>query len=252
MTMQPISNSLRGVVEAAARDLVSVAHRERASFVSTPLLYPSGANVVVSVRAEGDGETYFVSDFGAGHTEADMMGASSVYSRHARAIASNAGIGFDEHSLFVIRVRSSQLAGAISSVANCSYEAVSVAAFRLAERKSSEDAEVLYERLVKIFTPKLVTRNVDILGASHTPWKVASIVRRESKVTIFEPVSKHHSSIVTAATKFHDIALLDNPPNCVAVVRSKDELGTYLGVLSQSANVVTRDVSNSTLERLAA
>jgi hypothetical protein len=246
------SDAFQRAVETATRELVAVSHRDRSSFVRTPLMYPSGANVVVSVSAEGDGDTFFISDFAAGHTEADMMGASSIYSRHARAIAHNAGIGFDEHSLFVVRARLDQLAGAIASVANCSYEAVSVSAFRLAERKTSEEAEVLYERLVKIFTPKLVSRNVDIFGASHTPWKVASVVRRDNRITIFEPVSRHHSSIVTAATKFHDISLLDNPPNRVAVVRSKDELGTYFSVLAQSANVVSRDVPNATLEKLAA
>jgi hypothetical protein len=234
------------------RALVSAKHRDSASYVTTPLTYPSGANVVVSVSREGESETFFVSDFGAGYVEADMMGASSIYARHARAIAQNAGVGFDEHAFFVIKASEGQLAGAIGTVANCSHEAVALSALRMADKKSTEDAEVLFERLVKIFTPKLVTRNADILGASHTSWRFASAVRKDSKTTIFEAVSKHPVSIATAATKFHDIALLVNPPNRVAVVRNKDELGTYLSVLSQAANVVSRDVANSTLEKLAA
>lgn len=234
------------------RALVLAKHRDRVSYVSTPLAYPSGANVVVSISREGKSDSFFVSDFGAGYTEADMMGASSIYARHARIIAQNAGIGFDEHAFFVVKAIEKQLAGAIASVANCSHEAVAVSALRMADKKSTEDAEILFERLVKIFSPKLVTRNADIFGASHTSWRFASAVRKGSKITIFEPVSKHPVSIATAATKFRDVALLQDPPNRVAVVRSKNELGTYLSVLSQSANVVSRDVTNAVLEKLAA
>jgi hypothetical protein len=45
---------------------------------------------------------------------------------------------------------------------------------------------------------------------------------------------------------------LDDPPNRVAVVENKEGMGTYLGVLAQAANVITRDAPDGTLQRLAA
>ena len=98
----------------------------------------------------------------------------------------------------------------------------------------------------------LVNRDVSIVGASNTSWHVANVVRLERKLTVFEPVSKHPNSITTATTKFHDLARLDDPPNRVAVVENKERLGTYLGVLSQAASVIVRDVPDTTLKRLAA
>jgi ribosomal protein L7Ae-like RNA K-turn-binding protein len=52
--------------------------------------------------------------------------------------------------------------------------------------------------------------------------------------------------------KFQDIALLGvDAPARIAVVPERKELGTYLGVLSQSAKVVDEGASDETLRRLA-
>ncbi len=52
--------------------------------------------------------------------------------------------------------------------------------------------------------------------------------------------------------KFHDIALLGNEaPGRVAMVHNKKDFGTYLAVLSQSANVIDDDAADSTILRLA-
>jgi hypothetical protein len=106
--------------------------------------------------------------------------------------------------------------------------------------------------LVKVFTPLNVNRDVQITGASNTSWHVANVVRLERKITVFEPVSNHPNSITTATAKFHDIARLEDAPNRVAVVHDKKAFGTYLGVLSQAASVVTQDIPDTTLRRLAA
>ena len=66
------------------------------SFIRTPLLYPSGSTVVVQV-AQGEGR-FFVSDFGLGYQESDLYGAGAFYVRHARPIAENAGVGFDNQA----------------------------------------------------------------------------------------------------------------------------------------------------------
>lgn len=245
------------VIEAVARELVSVDHRADGSFISTPLLYPSGAHVVVRVDPAGKDE-YFVSDYGFGFTECDMIGATHQYKKHSPVIAENAGVGFDSQAFFVTKVTERQLAGAAAAIANCSHDAVAIAALKLAEKRFADDSETLHKRLVSIFSEKRVAKNVEITGASQTRWHVSNVVRLHSgddtdeHVTIFEPVTNHHASIAAAVTKFHDIARLDHPPRRVAVVQKKADFGTYLGVLSQAADVVARDVSDSTIKRLAA
>ncbi len=259
--MQKSSNPSRerfaAVIETAARELVKIDHRPDGTFIAMPLIYPSGANVLVRV-AEAGVDQYFVSDYGLGYSECDMMGATLLFKRHAPQIAANAGVGFDTQSFFVAKVARDQLVGASAAIANCSLEAVSIAALKLSEKKFADETEVLYRRLVSIFTHDKVAKDVPFMGASQTPWHVANVVRyaapggADDHETIFEPVTNHHASIATAVTKFHDIARVDNPPRRVAVVRKKVEFGTYLSVLAQAADVVGRDVSDLTLKRLAA
>jgi len=239
----------RAFIEKVARELATVDHRVEGSFISTPLLYPSGTGVVVRVDFSGD--SYFISDMGFGYQEADMMGASLIYSRYARLIGEDAGVGFDDHSFFVVQASRGQLAGAVVAVANCSLEAVSVAAHKLSERKAADEADRLYERLTQVFAAPSVAKNVEIRGASTTAWPVANLVRAGRAETIFEPVLNHRNSVASVVTKFHDIALLERAPGRVSVVRSKEQFGTLLNVLSQAGSVITRDVSDGALRRLA-
>jgi hypothetical protein len=214
-------------------------------------MYPSGSMAVVRVDVQGP-DRHFVTDMGSGYLEAEMMGTSLIYARNAAPIAEHAGIRFDHHSFSIVGVSRDQLAGAIIVVANASHQAVALTAYKQSERKIAEDEERLYERLVKVFTQPRVSRHAAMVGASNTSWRVSNVVQLGNKTTVFEPVSRHPNSITTATAKFHDFARLDHPPNRVAVVESKEALGTYLGVLAQAANVITRDVPDKTLERLAA
>jgi hypothetical protein len=92
-------------------------------------------------------------------------------------------------------------------------------------------------------------------GAHHSrrARQVAAIVQLPGlRPTIFEPVTKHPTSIAHASMKFSDIALLkDEAPQRVAVVHNKKELGTLLTVLSRSANVIDDDESKERIVRLA-
>jgi len=246
--------TFKTMVDDVARQLVATEHRSGGSFIRTPLLYPSGATVVVRIEEGRAGQqTFFVSDMGFGYEEADMIGASSIYSRHARLIAEASGVGFDNQAFFVVEANREQLAGAIITIANCSQEAAMVAAQKHAERRFYEEAVRLYDRLVRVFQPRAVAKNAEIVGASNYRWKVAAIVRPkpDAAPTIFEPVFNQHNSVVNAVAKFHDIARLDNAPTRVAVVHHKSEFGNYLGILSQAANVIDDDAPNETIKRLA-
>ncbi len=241
--------TFKKLIDEVGRQLVSAEHHTGRSFVRLPLLYPSGANVVV--RVEGGENRFFVSDAGFGFQEADMMGASLIYARLGRAIAENAGVRFDNQSFFIIEAARGQLPGAVVAIANCSHEAAGLAAYKLSERKSVDDSDALYERLIGIFPKPNVAKNAEIIGSSSTRWSVAALVKFPStgQQAVFEPVAKHHTAVFSASTKFHDMALLEQPPVRVAVVRKKSEFGPWLGLLSQAANVVDTEVSNVTLAK---
>ena len=239
------------MIDAVSRELVTAEHRSGASYINTPLLYPSGATVVVRID-EGEKE-FFVSDMGFGFREADLIGGSRIYSRHAKLIASANGVGFDDHSFFVLRASRAQLAGAVIAVANCSLLAAVRVAERLAREKEIDAAEVLVERLVHVFKSENVTRHAEVHGASSTPWEVTALVRAfgSAPPTIFEPVANHRTSIAAVATKFNDLSRLEKPPHLVSVVRDKEAFGTLLGVLSQAGHVINDNVPDRTLLRLA-
>ncbi|MEJ0042469.1 MAG: hypothetical protein WDM81_09740 [Rhizomicrobium sp.] len=221
------------------------------NFIRTPLSYPGGNSVVVQVgESERD---FFVSDFGMGLEEAELMGATpSTFSRYANAIAESTGTRFDNHSFFIMEASREQLAGAIVAVANASQAAVMHTAFRMADRTGQTDG-MLFARLEVAFKGReaKVIRDPQIIGHSSTPWRVDALVRTGRHQSIFESVSKHPASIAAASTKFHDIALNDNAPRRFAVVRSKLELGTYLNVLSQAASVIEETIANETIVKLA-
>ena len=237
------------LVDEVARKLITVNHDAGHSFISTPLVYPNGTSVVIRIE-DAQGE-YLVTDFGVGSEEAAMMGASAMYSRCARVVSEAANIGFDNHSFFAIRVTREQLAGAVVTVANCSKEAVNIMAYKLADRRTKDAEEMLYNRLIGIFPKQRIARDVSIVGQSNTEWHVATLVRGEQCQTIFEPVSAHHVSVCAAATKFHDIAEVEDAPSRVAVVEKKVDLKTYLAVLSQSASVIERGSSDDTYNQVA-
>jgi hypothetical protein len=239
------------IIDEAASQLVTTTHEQTSSFLRLLLLYPSGANVVV--RVEANDTRYFVSDAGFGAHEADMMGASLIYARHGRPIAESAGIKFDNQAFFVTEASKDQLVGAVVTVAGCSQEATYRASDALAEKSFEDAKDRLYQRVIKVFDPRSVTKDASISGSSATKYHVAALVRPYAGhgAILFDPVTKHHSSVAHASMKFQDIARMREAPVRVAVVHRKAEFGTLLGVLSQSANVVDDDVPDDTFLHLA-
>ncbi|MBF0391480.1 MAG: hypothetical protein HQL38_02260 [Alphaproteobacteria bacterium] len=237
------------VVDGVARALANVRHERDASFIDLPVMYPSGSLAVIRIDPHHDGH-YLVSDMGMGFEEADLMGAGRLFTHSAPAVAMRAGVHF-ERSTFSLGVRRDRLVGAVSVVAACSQEAVQVAAFRLDEKKKADAADRLCERLFRLFTPAKVERGATVVGASNTPWTVTALVRTDGHRAVYEPVSEHPNSVASALTKFVDLTQLDHPPARIAVVRSKELLGTRLALISTAANVVEEGVSDQILERLA-
>ena len=73
------SESFKKAVDDVTRQLVSAEHRNGMSFVKVPLVYPSGASVVV--RVSDSYPDFFVSDFGsiADHFKLELEASGIAY-----------------------------------------------------------------------------------------------------------------------------------------------------------------------------
>ncbi|MGA9268604.1 MAG: hypothetical protein WBV79_19430 [Rhodomicrobium sp.] len=238
-----------GLARDIAAALVSARADARGLVIKTPLLYPS--NSTVQVRVDSLDGRFFVSDMAQAFQEAEMMGAPRTFKHHAPAIAKNAGIGFDQQAFFVAEAQEGQLIGAVMAVANCSSEAATVVAHKIAEKKNDDYINRLYDRLFHVFGKTAVTKEVEVQGASATPWLIAARVEVGRQVSLFDYVSPHPNSIAAAVTKFGDIAQLVDAPERIAVAQNKPALGTRLTVLSRTANVIELGVSDQTIRELA-
>ncbi len=249
MTVE-INKDLARITEEVAREIVSTEQFGSASLIKTPIMYPSGAMAVAHVTQHQD--RFFVTDMGVGHQEAEILGASLYFSRHGKDLAAQFGIRFDNQAFFVTEASRSQLAGAVTIVANCSAESVALAAYRAADRRFAEEADILYKRLTRIFTKDKVDRDVEFVGSSSHAWHVAAVVRLDNHKALFEPVSKNHTSVVNAAAKFHDIARLEYPPARISVVKNKREMGDYFNVLAQASTVIENKAPDDMIRKVAA
>lgn len=241
--------TLQELADEVARSLVGVVHGQNLVIIRTPLLYPSGATVLVHIQRVGD--SFVVSDMGDAYGEADMIGATSIYVRNAKPIAQRAGISFEAHAMLVLQAARDQLVGAVMTVANCAKEAMEITTLRLADQRRADAGERLHLRLVDVFGHDRVARDAEIIGSSNHRWHVAALVRMDGHRTVFEPVSQHHNSIFAAVAKFHDLALIDDAPTRVAVVRDKSKFGNDLNLLIQAGKVVNDDIPAKTLRKLA-
>lgn len=237
------------VVEQAMCEIVSAAHRVEGSYVRLPILFPSGSDVVI--RVSGGPDRFFVTDFGLGYSEAELMGASSIYLRQAKQVSKNSGVEFDQNAFFSLEVPRDRLPGAIVTVANCCSEAVSLTAFKSAERAVNVGSELLVHKLTEAFGARYVHRQSKLLGASHHEWQFAALVDVEGKRNVFEFSTKHPNSIATVSMKMDDLARVSGSPGRFVMVHSKAELGTYLGVLAHSANVIQDDYPIEKIKTLA-
>ncbi len=238
------------VVDAAARELVRVSHAGNGlSQVVLPLFYPSGAVVAVEVVANGN--VFRVADAGLAYREAEMFGGEQLFGRNAASIAERFGIEAGRKEFFAT-AKVDQLAGTIADIGAASVQLTQRLYERVVQRNEAEISAQLYEKLVHVFGSPKVIADAPIKGASSHQWRVSALVRLDGRDMAFETVSNHHSSVYSSATMFHDIALLDRKPKAIAVVRNRKEMGEYITILAQAANVVEADVPEATIRKLAA
>ena len=246
-----IADAFKIVVARAAERLVSVRHDREGSFVTTPLMYPSGGAVVIWVdRAEPN---FLVTDFGFAARECVMMGAERRQFNAAAALAAEAGgVEMGADGCFRVVVSDSQLEGAIKTVAGCSQEATLRVSARLQERHRADVGTILQRRLIRLFGEPSVAREVEFKGASTTAWRIDLAVSSGDNIALFETVSPYFPSVASTLAKFGDIRLLEGAPSRMAVLPSKNGFGTWMTALAQNGNVVEAAAVDDTLVRVAA
>lgn len=227
------------IAERVAGALVHLSvHDGQTARLSTPLLYPGGSMIGVEISRLRDG--FLVTDAGAARREAGILGGERTFTRIAGDVTQRYGVRYDQNMIFDLEVADDELVAAVISVANAAKSAVDTTALQLASTEHSDYRSMLWQRLERIYEPKLISRNQPIRGSSDE-WKFDAVVSIGSKLALFELVPPHVNAVSSAVTKFLDIRDLgEAAPGRVAVLTKKSET-PHLPVLARTARVVSMD-----------
>ncbi|MDW3206133.1 MAG: hypothetical protein R8L07_15045 [Alphaproteobacteria bacterium] len=241
------------VADEIARHVSVIETDSGACFIRLPVFYPNGSCVAVRIQKIPpltETDSYLVSDYALAYDEAEAMGVATSFVRQAGEVAQRLGLAFIKHAFSVTNVPRANLAWAALSVANASCEAVVLAAQKVDEARKENDSDLLYAKLVRVFSAKNVSRDVDIVGASNTHWPFDAMVNSSYVRTVFEAVANHRNSIYAASTKFRDVKASEGAPERVAMVRDKASLGTMHNILSMDCRVIDWDADTELLQRV--
>jgi hypothetical protein len=229
--------SFEDTIAQAAQRLVSVRHDQNGSFVTTPLMYPSGGAVVVWIdRATPH---FFVTDYCFGVRECEIMGADRrQFLKHAAPIAEAAGVELAPDGAFQVIVSEGQIEGAIKTIAACSNEVAISFAHRAQQRQRADVKTVLVTKLVRLFGEPSVGRELEFKGASTTPWQIDAVVTRGDEIALFDTVTPWFPSVAATLAKFGDIRLLEAPPARTSVLSAREGFGSWITALAQAGHVV--------------
>lgn len=239
------------VVDRIVRDLVRVKPTRRGAVINTPILFPSGSHVTISISLMGD--NCFISDDGAAFAEADLMGAGEIFKRAARQVADDYSIKFNSFEFFEANARIDTAAGMIAIVADAAKRAVQITADRLARRVEMDFKAVVVDRLREVFGKDTVTPSVEMSGASTHAWTVDALVKSPSGLIAVEAVTPSPVSVSSAYVKLDDLRRLDGAPKTVAALKRKEAFGAdQIMILSRTAHLIDASSGKSAFERLAA
>jgi hypothetical protein len=244
-----LTTNFDNLLEKAAARLVTVSRIGNDRFVHLPIFYPSGAAATVIVKLHGS--IFQVSDGGFAYREAELVGGEGRFSRRAKRIGEELGLEISSRAILA-KARADQLSGTIAEVAQASATVAHEIVAAMPSSIEAELAEHVRERLPHIFGSTNVHLDASISGASTRPWEVLALVKTAKKRVIFDAVSNNHTAVFSTATKFRDIALLDNAPSAVAVIRGVKEMGNLYQILAQAGHVIEENAADTTFERAAA
>lgn len=242
------TESFEAAIARVAARLVSVRHHAEGSFITTPLMYPSGGSVVVWIdRATPH---YFISDYTFGIRECEIMGADKrQFTHRAVPIAEAAGVELAPDGAFQIIASESQLEGAIKTIAGCSHEVAVSFAHRLHQRQRADVRTILVNKLIRVFGEPSVAKELEFKGASSTAWQIDAAVKHGDDVALFETVTPWFPSVASTLAKFGDIRMLEAPPSRTAVLSARDGFGSWMTALAQTGHVVQASAPDTAFSR---
>lgn len=244
-----ITMGVARAAEAAASELVRVSHWGGASYITLPLIMPSGTSA--TVRISGNGTDFRVDDGGFAYRELEAIGAERSFPKAASKYAAYEELQTDRRLIFTYATEA-ELVRAICDVGTASHAVVDDVYRRLGDDGAAEIEDYLRERLEAIFVGARVEPEEEIKGASSHTWKMSAAVHLPSGLIVFQAVPNHAYSVYRASTAFRDLSELPNPPKCIAVVKDMRALGDNLNVLAQAGRVIQGDQPDDTYRIAAA
>ncbi|WP_293921696.1 hypothetical protein, partial [Sphingobium sp. UBA5915] len=243
-----ISTDIDAAVAEAIGQLVGVRKWGDVVNVNLPLFYPSGSAVCLSIKSTRFG--YSVTDSGLAYRELEQLGADTFFSKNAAILTEDAAVWHNTREL-LSEADPSALSSAMADVAALSTRLTWKVLSKVSRKGEAEIADYLFVRLQDVFGSARVEREARIVGPSTRRWTVDALVHLDGRDAAFQAVSNNHMSVYPAAAMFHDLALSDNPPATVAVVKSKDAMGSYFNILAQAGNVIEEAQADQVYERAA-
>lgn len=234
-----LPSSISVIADEVARSLAYARPSGEAPVIVTPLLYPGGSRVVLTLRQ--DGGSYFVTDGGHGAREADLMGGSRIFARVARSLAEANDIRFDSDLIFDIDVPREALIAAAIVVANTSKVAVETTALRLANRRQEDQLEKLLIRFDRQFGVEKVIRAPTVRGATGD-WDLDAMIFSSGRPALVDLIAANANSANSSLAKFLDISRLPEDVGFrrFAVMLDKEKTPN-VGVLSTTSRLVDYD-----------
>ena len=217
-----------------APNLVSWRNWADASFITLPIVYPSGSFVTVRLTYAPEGVR--VSDSGFAFREAESFGAGRSFPNTARAVAEGFDISVGKRAIY-IDVPFEHVERAIFDVSAASHAVAERIVSKVAHDGEAAISEILHVKLDRIFS-KAVEHEGKISGASSTEWEVSAVAKVDGRMVVYQAVTNYPVAVFRTSAAFHDIAALDNPPSLISVISSKSEMGKNYSILAQAGRVI--------------
>ena len=175
---------------------------------------------------------------GLGHFEAEFGGASEYYDSQARQSAEHFGVGYDGFSIFAVEVPLARIEGGIAAIANASVRAASSSILKAAEEKDRRQNDIVYDRIARIFDPKIIAKSVEVRGARDV-WSAHNVVMFPTGGrAVFEFVSAHRNSISSKFFMFSDLSSAGAAFALNAVVEKRSAMPASGAMLEDVGNVL--------------
>jgi hypothetical protein len=246
--IEALSSDLDRAVAEAIGQLVLVNRWGEAVNVTLPLFYPGGSAVCLSITQTRFG--YTISDNALAYREADLIGATTYFSKNVASATEGIAVWNDTRAL-LSEAAPEALSAAMADVAAASSRLAWKISHKATKKGQAEIADYLFQRLRAVFGKARVEREITLPGPSTKKWDIDAVVHLDGREAIFQAVANHHMSVYPAAAMFHDFSLSDTPPARVAVVKDKVVMGAFFNILSQSGHVIEERQEDGVYERAA-